>query len=198
MQMKLVPKLFPIALLLIAVFPIFAQVEPSAKQGGSVPLVVGVGFSNFSMDWGPGQRMNGISAWVDVYPLPGVVKNLGFEVEGRDINYMRSIPNLREVTALGGAIYSVDHFEKIHPYAKFLMGVGSMDFPPFPGIPNYTHDSFLVTTPGGGVEMQAYHHVWIRADYQYQMWHEVFGPYTSNPNGFTVGAQWDFRRSHSH
>ena len=51
---------------------------------------------------------------------------------------------------------------------------------------------------GGGVEMQAYHHVWIRADYQYQMWHEVFGPYTSNPNGFTIGGQWDFRRSHSH
>ena len=196
--MKLFPKLFPIALLLIAVSPIFAQVEPSAKQGGSLPVAAGVGFSNFSMDWGPGQRMNGITAWVDLYPLPGVVKNLGFEVEGRDINYMRSIPNLRERTGLGGVIYSFSRFEKVHPYMKFLAGVGRMDFPAFPGFPNYTHDTFSVTTPGGGVEIQAYQHVWIRADYEYQMWYNAFGPYTSNPNGFTIGAQWDFRRSHSH
>jgi hypothetical protein len=197
MLMKLFPKLFSIELLLFAMSPVFAQVAPSARQGGSVPLVVGVGFSNYSMDWGPGQRMNGIAAWLDLYPLPEVLRDLGFEVEGRDINYMRSIPNLREDTGLFGAIYSFSHFQKFHPYAKYLGGIGSMDFPPVPSAPNYTHDTFLVTTPGGGAEIQAYQHIWIRADYEYQQWHSVFGPYDSNPNGFTIGAQWDFRRSHS-
>jgi len=199
MHMKLFPKLFPIALLVAAV-PMFAQVVPTARQGGagSIPLVVGVGFSNYSMDWGPGQRMNGITAWVDLYPLPGALRDLGFEVEGRDINYMRSIPNLREDTGQFGAIYSFSHFAKVHPYGKFLAGVGSMDFPPFPGVPNYKHDTFTVTTPGGGVELQAYQHLWIRADYEYQQWHNAFGPNSSNPNGITVGAQWDFRGSRSH
>jgi hypothetical protein len=197
MHMKLFPKLFLNALILVSVSPMFAQVTPSARQRGSVPLVVGVGFSNYSMDWGPGQRMNGITAWVDLYPLPGALRDLGFEIEGRDINYMRSVPNLREDTGLFGAIYSSSHFQKVHPYAKYLGGIGSMDFPPFPAAPFYTHDTFLVTTPGGGVEIQAYQHIWIRADYEYQMWHNVFGPDNSTPNGFTIGAQWDFRRSHS-
>jgi hypothetical protein len=197
MQMKLIPRLLFFALLVSAVSPLFAQVVPAAQQGASIPLVVGVGFSNYSMDWGPGQRMNGITAWVDLFPLPGVVKDLGFAVEGRDINYMRSIPNLREDTGQVGAIYSYSHFSKVHPYGKFLAGIGSMDFPAFPKIPNYHHDTFLVTTPGGGVDIQAYQHIWIRADYEYQMWHNVFGPNTSNPNGFTIGAQWDFRRSNS-
>ena len=197
MQMRLIPRLLFFALLVSAVSPLFAQVVPAAQQGGSVPLVVGVGFSNYSMDWGPGQRMNGITAWVDLFPLPGVVKDLGFAVEGRDINYMRTIPNLREDTGQVGAIYSYSHFSKVHPYGKFLAGIGSMDFPAFPGVPNYHHDTFLVTTPGGGVDIQAYQHIWGRADYEYQMWHNVFGPNTSNPNGFTIGAQWDFRRSNS-
>jgi opacity protein-like surface antigen len=197
MHKKLFPKLFLIALLLVAVSPIFAQVTPSARQGGPVPLVLGVGFSNYSMDWGPGQRMNGITAWVDLYPLPGALRNLGFEAEGRDINYMRSIPNLREDTGQIGAIYSFSHYLKFHPYAKFLAGIGSMDFPAFPAAPNYHHDTFLITTPGGGAEIQAHQHIWIRADYEYQQWHNVFGPDNSNPNGFTIGAQWDFRRSRS-
>jgi hypothetical protein len=195
--MKLIPRLSSIALLFVAVSPIFAQVTPTARQGGPVPLVVGAGFSNFSMDWGPGQRMNGITAWVDLYPLPGIVRDLGFEAEGRDINYMRTIPNLREDTGQVGVIYSYSRFPTVHPYAKFLAGIGSMDFPRFPGFPYYSHNRFTITTPGGGADIQAYQHIWIRADYEYQMWHHVFGPYTSNPNGFTVGAQWDFRRWNS-
>jgi hypothetical protein len=197
MHMKRFPKVFLIALLSVVASPVFAQVTPSASQGGSIPLVAGFGYSNYSMDWGPGQRMSGITAWVDLYPLPGALRDLGFEVEGRDINYMRSIPNLREDTGLFGGIYSFSYFKKIHPYAKFLAGIGSMDFPPFAINPTYKHDTFLVTTPGGGVEIQAYQHIWIRADYEYQQWHSVFGPNSSNPNGFTIGAQWDFRRSHS-
>ncbi len=61
---------------------------------------------------------------------------------------------------------------------------------------NDHHDTFLVTTPGGGVDIQANQHIWVRADYEYQMWHNALGG-TSTPNGFTIGAQWDFRRSNS-
>lgn len=198
MHMKLFPRLFLIALLVVAASPMFAQVTPSATKGGAqVGLVVGVGYSNYSMDWGS-ERMSGITAWADLYPLPGALRDLGFEIEGRDINYNRDVPNLREDTGQFGAIYSFSHFAKIHPYGKFLAGIGSMDFPAFPGLPNYKHDTFLVTTPGGGIQVQAAGHLWVRADYEYQQWHNVFGPNSSNPNGFTIGAQWDFRGSHSH
>jgi hypothetical protein len=156
---------------------------------------IGVGYSNFSMDWGPGQRMSRITEWVDLYPFPGDMRDLGLEVEGRDISFMRTIPNLREDTGQFGVIYSVSHFRKIHPYGKYLAGFGSMDFPGFSGLPYYHHDTCLVTTPGAGVDIQAWQHVWIRTEYQYQFWHNAFGPTYSNPNGFTIGAQWNFGRS---
>lgn len=48
MHMKLFPRLFLIALLVVAASPMFAQVTPSATKGGTqVGLVVGVGFSNY-------------------------------------------------------------------------------------------------------------------------------------------------------
>lgn len=122
----------------------FAQVVSStSKRGEGVPLVVGVGFSNYSMDWGPGQRMNGITVWADLYPLPGALRDLGFEVEGRDINYIRTIPNLREDTGQFGAIYSLRNFSRIRPYGKFLAGVGSMDFQLFRGFPTISTIHFL-------------------------------------------------------
>lgn len=193
MQMKVTLRLSLTALLLVAMSPAIAQVAPAAKKGGPLPIVAGVGFSNYSMDWGPGNRMNGIAAWVDLYPFPGDLRELGLEFEGRDINFLGKTPDLREDTGLMGPIYSWTRYQRVHPYMKYLMGVGSMDFPPFPGLPGYAHDTFLVTSPGGGFDAKIHRHLWVRADYQYQFWHHVFGPHSSNPNGFTVGAEWDFR-----
>ena len=34
----------------VAVFPVYSQVPPAARQG-SVPIVIGAGFSDFSIDW---------------------------------------------------------------------------------------------------------------------------------------------------
>jgi|GEM_PF-1876745 hypothetical protein len=196
MLKRLIPRLFLVALLSVAVSPAFAQVNPSAtSQGGaSVPVVIGFGFSNFAMDWGPGQRMNGVTLWADLYPFRGGARDLGFQFEGRDINFMRTIPNLREDTAQFGVIYNISHFRSVHPFGKFISGVGSMDFPGWSYLPKYHHDTFLVTTPGAGVDIHTFNGMWVRAEYQYQTWHNVFGPNSSNPNGFTIGAQWDFRK----
>jgi hypothetical protein len=194
MQMKLIPKLFLVAILLAVVPTVIAQVVPSAMQGGSIPIVTGGGYSNFTMDWGPGHRSHGITAWVDAYPFHGVVRNLGIEAEGRTSRWGNPVPSLREDTGQFGAIYSMSRFSMIHPYAKFLGGIGSMDFPPSTNAPNYTHDTFTVTSIAGGADFQLYQHIWIRGDYEYQWWHQVFGS-TLTPNGITIGAHWDFRRS---
>ena len=193
--MKLIPRLFSIAVLLLAGCYGFSQVAPAGQAGhGSLPLVVGGGFSNFSMDWGPGNRSSGIYAYVDVYPLPGRLRNLGIEAEGRSSRWGNPIPNLRQDTGMAGAIYGYNSMRLIHPYGKFLGGIGSMDFPPFPGSPNYKHDTFFVDAVAGGAEVHMYEGIWLRGEYQYQWWHDVFGPgKTSTPNGLSVGIHYDFR-----
>lgn len=158
--------------------------------------MVGAGFSNFSIDYGPGRRMNGITAWIDYYPqfLPRKLQGLGIEAEGRDINFARPsvLTKMRQDTILGGGIYSWNHYEKLRPYAKFLVGIGSIDFPS----PNaYSHDTFLTSAPGAGVEYRLWRSVWVRGDYEYQFWHHTFGNDDLNPQGFTIGASYDFRRS---
>ena len=97
--------------------------------------------------------MEGITAWVDVFPwgMPPKMHGLGIEAEGRDINFNRpsGITKLRHDTGLIGPIYSLHHFKNVRPYAKYLMGIGSIDFPATVGPPTYTHDTFLVLAPGG-------------------------------------------------
>jgi hypothetical protein len=193
MRLKPTFKLAFIAVLVTTVIPVYSQVAPAASQGG-VPLVVGAGVSDFSIDWGPGQRMEGISGWADWYPyrLPASLHGLGIEVEGRDIDFGRpaNIPRMRQDTGLGGAIYTWNRYRNFRPYAKYLFGIGSIEFPPSG---TYSHDTFLVLSPGGGVEYHAWRHVWIRGDYEYQFWHHTFGNTDLTPTGFTIGASYDFR-----
>ena len=94
MHLKPTFQLIFAALLVAAVLPLHSQVSPAATQGG-IPLVVGAGFSDYSIDWGPGQRMEGISAWADWFPgrLPTALRGLGIEAEGRDIDFGRPAGN---------------------------------------------------------------------------------------------------------
>lgn len=193
--MRLMPtfKLAFIAVLVTTVMPVYSQVSPAANLGG-VPIVIGGGFSDYSIDWGPGQRMEGISAWADWYPnrLPAVLNGLGIEAEGRDIDFGRpsGIPRMRQDTGIGGAIYTWNRYRNFRPYAKYLFGIGSIEFPPSG---TYLRDTFLVLAPGGGVEYHVWQHVWIRGDYEYQFWHHTFGNTDLTPIGISIGASYDFR-----
>ena len=173
MRLKLPLKLILAVLFVVAVFPAHSQVTPAARQG-SVPIVVGAGFSDFSLDWGPGKRMEGISAWVDWYPnrMPAALHGLGIEAAGHDINYglPAGFTRMRQDTGLGGLIYSWNRFHNFRPYVKYLAGVGSIDFP---NTSTYTHDTFSVFAPAGGLEYRAWGHIWIRGDYEYQFWHQI-------------------------
>ncbi len=181
------------ALLVATVPPVYSQVSPSARQGG-MPIVIGAGLSDFSIDWGSGQRMEGISAWADWFPnrLPAALNGLGIEAEGRDIDFGRpaGVTKMRQDTGLGGLIFTWNRYRNFRPYVKYLAGIGSIDFPPFG---TYSHDTFSVFSPGGGLEYHAWRHIWIRGDYEYQFWHQVFGPHDLTPTGFTIGASYDFR-----
>jgi len=193
MRLKPTFKLAFIAVLVTTVMPAYSQVAPAASQGG-VPIVIGGGFSDYSIDWGPGKRMDGISAWVDWYPsrLPAVLNGLGIEIAGHDIDYARpaGIGTMRQDTGEGGPIYTWDHYRNFRPYVKYLMGIGAIDFA---STGPYRHDTFGIFSPAGGLEYHAWRHIWIRGDYEYQFWHDTFGPHDLTPAGFTIGASYDFR-----
>lgn len=169
-----------------------AQVAP-AYEGKGIPLTVGIGPSIYDVDWGKG-LMYGGTVWVDWYPiqLPRNLEGLGVEFEARDIslhNVGFGQKNIREDTAGGGIIYTWRRFRNIRPDFKFLVEDGSMDFTS--PSPKYSHDTFLLFAPGGGLQYRIYHQLWARGDYEYQDWGKLLGN-TLTPSGFTVGVQYDF------
>ena len=176
-----------------AVNPALSQTVPHAYQG-QLPFTIGGGASNFNVDWNK-SRMYGITAWVQWRPgmLPRLMNGLGIDIEGRDINYGRhsTVPsNFRQDTITSGPIYTWHHFRNFQPYGKFLAGIGSIDFRL--NYPYYTHDTFTVYAPGGGIQYRLLPHLWVRADYEYQKW-PGFLQKTIDPQGFTLGASYDFR-----
>ena len=182
-------------ILLISGTPLFSQVAPARERG--LPIAIGVGFSDFDTDWSGRER--GTTVWVDwnFYSAPSLLKGLGLEVEGRDLSYGRSgsDPNLRLDTVGGGPIYTWRRFQKVHPYGKFLINYGSIDFTS--SDPDYKHDTRTVYTPGVGVKYKAFRNIWLRGDYEYQFWTDFFHHNALNPEGFTIGASFDFRHIHS-
>jgi opacity protein-like surface antigen len=187
-------------LFVIAAIPLSSQVAPAASAG-SLPLVIGAGFSDFDLDYGLGRRMVGITAWADwgFDHLPGLLSGLGIEAEGHAIDFAKpsTLTPMREDTGLGGVIYTYRHYHNFHPYIKYMGGVGSIDFPD-PQNTHYQHDTFGVFAPGGGAEYRVWRHVWVRGEYEYQFWHHTFGSTDLTPQGFTIGATYDFRHAHSY
>ena len=131
MRFKLVG--FPVlALSILSVaIPAFSQVAPQYERKGGLPIEVGAGGVSYDVDWGHG-RMYGGAAWVDYYPsfMPSFLRGLGIEAEARDITLDEHITqaNMRQDTGEGGPIYAWRHFRNFHPYAKYLIGDGSVDF----------------------------------------------------------------------
>jgi opacity protein-like surface antigen len=187
-------KLVLAVLITFSTLPVFAQVAPAVKIGG-LPLGVGAGVSDYSLDYGPGRRMIGISAWADYNLFHG----LGIEAEGTSIFADKPdvLTRMRQDTIKGGAIYKARPFFGIRPYAKGLVGLGSLDFPS--RNPFYTHDTFTMYAVGGGAEYRVWKTLFARVDYEYQFWPKVFGsPHTLDPNGYTFGATYYLRGIHRH
>jgi opacity protein-like surface antigen len=173
----------------------FSQVAPAAHQG-ELPFAIGAGASNFDVDWGR-NRMDGFTIWGQWRPRPdGWLAGLGLDAEVRDIDHGRSdkLPaNFKQVTGSGGPMFTVRVLNSVQPYGKFLVGLGSIDFR-VPNLPYYTHDTRTVYAPGGGIQFRLHHHLWVRADYEYQFWPQMFQRLqTLDPQGFTLGFNYDFR-----
>lgn len=175
-----------------AALPAFSQVTYSAEES-KLPFTVGAGFSNFSDDWGiTNPRQDGITVWVDwrLPFMPEALKGLGIEAEGRDINWATpsSIPGHRMDTAVIGPAYEWRRRGRVRPFGKYLLGIGSIDFP---NGTYYSHDTRTVYEMGGGADVRLWSRFSVRAEYDYQYWHKLFQN-DLTPQGVTVGVVYDF------
>src|ERR1700746_686557 len=150
--------------------PAHSQVVPTAEKPG-LPLSIGAGYSNFNTDWLG--RISGTTVWIDwsFYRAPSFLNRLGIELEGRDLSYgiTANLP-LRYDTIGGGPIYKW-RYRRFAPYGKFFLEYGNVDFPPFG---NYSHDTRTVYAPGGGLDYRVSRSIWVRGDYEYQFWTNIF------------------------
>jgi len=196
MQLKLNRSAILATLLMTASCPLFSQAVPSANGGEpqrGTTLGLGGGVSSYLMDFGHG-RMTGGTVWADAeFNIgPKILHGFGLEGEARQVAYGRSPSqpsNLREETVSAGVTYTWHAPHDIHPYGKFLGGVGAINFH-FP-YETYDHDTRTVTAAGGGVEARAFRRVWVRADYEYQWWPVLFNK-TLDPQGVTLGVMYKF------
>jgi hypothetical protein len=170
-----------------------AQVTYAAEEA-KLPFTVGAGASYFSDDWGiTNPHQFGINVWADWrFRLPSYFDGLGVEFEGRDVNYgtPSGIAGHRMDTLLGGPIYQWRKHNRFRPYVKYLIGIGSLDYPA-PDLVD-SHVNTTVFAPGGGSDIRVWRRVSVRAEYEYQFWHHPFGPSDLEPNGFSFGAVYDF------
>jgi len=178
-------------LALLSGLPAVAQVAPAAKVGG-LPLSVGAGLSDYSVDYGPGRRMLGVSAWADY----NIFRGIGIEAEGTSIfaDKPQALSKMRQDTIKGGFVYKFHPVFKINPYVKVLGGLGSIDFPD--RNPLYTHDTYGLAAAGAGAEYRVVRNLFVRADYEYERWSKFHGHHTLTPNGITIGATYYLRRIH--
>jgi hypothetical protein len=172
-----------------------AQVTYSAREGRT-PLSVGFGVADFSDDWGTrNPRQVGLTLWIDWHlpHMPSKLRGLGLEFEGRDVNYATPdyIPGHRMTTGLAGPMFQWRREKRIRPYAKYLLGIGNLDFP---GSCCYQQDTRAIFAPGAGADVRLIGRLSARGEYEYQMWHAIFGPHDLTPQGFTFGVVYDLGR----
>jgi len=192
--------------------PLVSQAVDEAEQT-KVGFSLGAGFSDFDPDvtqnplpddvlhegWGQG-RMWGATVWADA-GIPASakwVRGFSIEAEYRTIFAGGSAgqSQIRESHLAGGAAYTWRHWDRVNPYVKYLFGYGAVSFPPEPETngTTYSQDSRGINIVGAGAEVRCTGHLWVRAEYEYESWGELLGPHLQ-PQGFTVGAMYHFRRS---
>jgi opacity protein-like surface antigen len=190
-------KTFVVALAVTAAMPLSSQVVPSATDR-HLQLKIGAGFSDYFGDLTNGRLIGGV-LWIDFVPprLPRALDGLGLEIEARGVQTGQTSPTdygvFREATLGGGATYTWHHYRAFHPYAKFFADLAGQNFNI--GDKAYHHESQTAFAPGGGVDYAISRNLWVRGDYEYQIWPDPFSNHNwyLDPQGFSVGLLWDFR-----
>lgn len=166
-----------VAACLALVRPAAAQVVDDGDKGG-IGLTAGGTVSGYEVGYGQ-QKLLGVAAIVDGQSR----RPLGFEAESRWLMYHQT-NGVHATTWTAGPRYRFDR-GKLQFYGKALIGVGDFTFPY-----NYAHGSYLVISPGGGVDYRYTRKISFRlADFEYQYWPQfTFGAMSSY--GVSAGIRY--------
>jgi opacity protein-like surface antigen len=163
-----------------------AQAQAAAAGPGS-NVLAGGGVSGFESDYDP-RKIGGYFAYVDVHPT----WRYGLEGEARYLR-LHTDEDVTQTTYLGG-VHVYLRPQAFRPYAKFLIGVGRINFP-F----NLGTGSYLALAPGAGIDYVVSDRLTIRAiDFEYQAWPQfTYGaahPADLHPYGISVGLSYRINR----
>jgi len=136
-----------------------AQVVQAADRGGLM-ISVGGTFSGDYLQYGE-RKMLGVSGFVD-FDTP---RSVGIEGEASFLTFHQTANVHDEVYSIGPRYHRSIGW-KLQPYAKALVGLGEFNFPY-----NYAQGSYLVISPGAGVDYRLSRRIHIRVvDFEYQLW----------------------------
>lgn len=162
----------------------------AAGRGGNQQLYVGGTFSDFDPDYGY-QRLYGVGAFVDYNLSP----RLGAEAEVR-FHRFHQLNTIHEDNYLIGPKINYRHKRFVF-YGKGLLGLGEFNFPY-----NAAHGGYFAVALGGGVDYRLTRRIYVRAEYEYQIWPGFVGPPDPlpvppqnrpnglTPNGFSIGGSY--------
>jgi hypothetical protein len=159
--------------------PAHAQVVPAADRGGFTVSAGAMG-SGFYVQYGE-RKMLGITGFVDADTRRGI----GVEAEGRWLEFHQTANVHAETYSIGPRYHM--NFGRFQPYVKGLVGFGDFNFPY-----NYGHGSYLVISPGAGVDYRINRRFHWRADLEYQIWPE-FNYGAANTSMSSVGVSTGVR-----
>ncbi len=213
MTFRLLTRLFIAAVLVSATGSVFCQTVYDGEKS-KLPLSFGGGLSNFEPKFVQGAppansiiigngfgRMWGITGWADAGLRfgPTFLHPFNIELQARSVFAGGSAGqgNLNETTLGGGATYTWRHFPRFRPYGKYIGSIGLISFTaiPYPGHRPYSSDSRFTNAVGGGFDYRLNRRVWVRADYEYQLWGGIFGQSEFSPQGATVGLMYHLIKS---
>jgi opacity protein-like surface antigen len=166
--------------------PLQAQVVPAAYRSPHA-LWVGAEYSNVraSFPYQSSQRLSGAGLFAD-FKLNGRV---GLDGDARFLHF-GGFEDSTESSYLGGPKVYFFTKGRLQPYGKLLVGVGQIHFPFEIG-----DASYFSLAPGVGSGYRLSSRWMLRAEYEYQIWHNSPGyanepKHELTPNGFHVGVAY--------
>ncbi len=175
--------------------PLAAQTTWSA-EGPGISVWVGASISTFNPDYGCGNnspvacwqhQLLGISPYAHTNAF--LFNRIGAEGQLRFLHW-RGPDHLTEASYMAGPRVSIYHHRKFAFGAKFLIGPAHID------VVHVVKGTYLAYAPGASLDYRVAKRVYVRADYEYQLWPGFKGIQTGpghgglTPNGFSLGVSY--------
>lgn len=153
------------------------QAIPTADRVGVLQL--GGGIVSADADAATA-RFKGIFVFADLDLTP----HLGTEFELHQANTPNTDSVYERTYELGARYHRT--YGRIEPYGKLMLGRGVYNYPN-----NVANLAYSLYAAGIGTDVRITHHVYARAEYEYQHWIN-FAPGTLSPSVIAIGAAYRF------